>query len=141
MKLNIIHSRICLLFIFCCLSWFAVAQANDDEKKLLLGKWVFEDASIPVNEYETSFALNNKYIKFYSEIEINSKELLIKDKKKVHKSKYEIAGNFLHFDLPSGESIVADWDIIEGELYLEYKTKDIFDASKEMSVLLLYKRK
>lgn len=143
--MNTIQLRILLLSIFCTLSWFAIARmgTNDTDKNVtsLQGKWKWEAASIPVNEYETSFAFNNKYIKFYSEIEINAEALLIKDKKKVHKSKYEVAENFLHFDLPTGESIVADWAIIDGELYLEYKTKDIFDASKEMSVLLLYKRK
>lgn len=145
MKVNTIQLKIFLLFIFCSLSLFAIGQANidntDKNPKLLQGAWKWEAASIPVNEYETSFDFNNDYIKFYSEIEIKGEVLLIKDDDKIEASRCDLVGSFLGFDFPSGESVVAEWAIIEDELYLEYKTKDIFDASKKMSVLLLYKRK
>lgn len=145
MKVNTIQLKIFLLFIFCCLSWFAIAQANVDDAdknlKLLEGEWKWEAASIPVNEYETSFDFNNDYIKFYSEIEIKGEIVLIKDDEKIEISRCDFAGSFIGFDLPSGESIIAEWAIIDDELYLEYKTKDAFNTSKKMSVLLLYKRK
>ncbi|MBB4035323.1 hypothetical protein GGR21_001212 [Dysgonomonas hofstadii] len=145
MKVNTIRLKVFLLFIFSCLSWFAIGRANIDDTdknlKLLQGEWRWEAASIPVNEYETSFDFDNDYIKFYSEIEIKGKVLLVKDNDQIQVSRCDLAGSFLGFDLPSGESIIAEWTIIDDELYLEYKTKDIFNASKKMSVLLLYKRK
>lgn len=141
MKLNIIRSRVCLLLVFCSLSWFAVAQTNDDGKKLLLGEWVWEEASLPGKEYAIHLDLNNNHIKFYSEIEIKGDAIFLKEDEKKLEVKYEVDGNYLGYDLPSGESFIAEWVIIEDMLYLEFTGNDLYDASKKVNVLLVYKRK
>lgn len=143
MKFKNICSRICLLLIFCSLSWFVTAQTNNgNNKELLLGEWVWEEASIPGHTYDNilQLDLNNSHIKFYSGMQVKGDAILLIDDEKNLEVKYEVDGNFLGFDLPSGESFVAEWAIIEDMLYLEFTGNDLYDASKKVKVLLVYKR-
>ena len=141
MKVKIIHIKICLLFILCWLSWFAAAQIKDNNKKLLLGEWIWEDASMPSGERKIHFDFENSYMKFYSEIKIDGDTIFLKDNEKTQKVRLEVEKNFLGFDLPSGETFIAEWAIIGDKLYLEFSNNDIYEASKKVNVLLIYRRK
>ena len=140
MEFKIIRLRACLLLIFCSLSWFAVAQTND--KELLLGEWVWENALIDDSKRPMAFDLHNSYYKFYGEVEIKNNTVFLKNsEEKTQEVKYETNENYLGLDLPSGESFIAEWAIIEDKLYLEFSSNDIYDLSKKVDVLLVYKRK
>jgi len=141
MEIKYIRLKAYLFFIFCSLSFAAMAQTNKDNTELLQGEWVFEDASIPGTEYRIHLDLDNSYIKLYTEIEVKGDTVFLKDDEETQKMKYEIDGNYLGIEFSSGKAFIAEWVIFEDKLYLEFSGNDIYDASKKVDVLLVYKRK
>ena len=142
MEFKIICPRVCLLIIFFCLSWTAVAQTKDNnDKKLLLGEWLWDETTIADDKWPISLDLGNDYIRFYDEIEIGEEIVLIKDVEEPQKLKYEINGNYVGLNLPSGESFIAEWTIFKDKLYLEFDSFHPYDTSKEVKVLLVYRKK
>lgn len=144
MELSIIRLKVCLLFVFCSLSWFAVAQtSNDNDKELLLGKWINEEGNVFDTERTIYLDPGNSYIEFYAEIEVKKDSMLLKNKttyEETQKVKYEVDGNYLGFDLPSGETFITEWAIFEDKLYLEFSTYHPFGAPRKVNVLLVYRR-
>lgn len=142
MEFKIIRSRVCLLVFFCCLSGLAIAQTNkNNDKKLLLGEWLWDETTIPDDKWPISLDLGNDYFRFYDEVDISENTVLLKDPEKDENVKYEINGNYLGLDLPSGESFIAEWAILEDKLYLEFDSFHPYDASKKVKVLLVYRKK
>ena len=86
--------------------------------------------------------LINDYYKFYAEIEVKENVALLKNSdEKTQEIKYEVDGNYLGFDLPSGESYIAEWTIIEDKLYMEFSVFHPNDTLKKVNLLIVYKRK
>lgn len=145
MEFKNIRSRTCLLFVFFCLSWFAVAQTNkndNDRKRLLLGEWIWEEASIADDEWPIIFDFNNDYYKFYADIDVKENTVFLRDSdERAQEVKYEVDGNYLGIDLLTGESLIAEWVILEDKLYLEFSVSHPFNASKKVNLLVIYKRR
>lgn len=142
MKCKIIGLRVCLLVVFCCLSWFAVAQTNDNDKRLLLGEWVWEETSTVENGQMVTFDLYNDYYKLYAEVEVKENTVFLKNRdEKAYEVKYEVDGNYLGIDLPSGKSYIAEWAILDDKLYLEFSDSQSSNVSKKGNLLVTYKRK
>lgn len=137
------HLKAYLLFMLFSLSLFTFGQTRNDDKKLLQGKWVFEDASTHNLNRAMSFDLYNSYIEIYPEIEITQDTILLIDNEyeKFHKVKYEVNGNYLGFDFSSGKTFITEWAIFEDKLHMEQTIADPDGGSKDVTVLLTYKRK
>lgn len=137
-----ILGKTCILLIFCCMSIFSIGQTADKKGiEQLQGEWEFANATIEDAEWPILFDLYNDYYRFYPEIEVKEDIVLLKDGDEVQKAKYEVNGNFLGVDLPSGESFIAEWIILEGKLYLEFDGFHPYYNSKEVKVLLTYSQK
>lgn len=132
-----------LFLIFCCLPCFAMAQANKnaDDRELLFGTWIWEEASIADPNAPISFDLVNDYIKFYDEIEIENDSVSLTDSEGTVEVKYEVDGNYLGIDLPLEESIIAEWAVLDNKLYMEFDSEHPYDISKKVKVLLVYRKK
>lgn len=141
MELRIKYLKTYLLLAFCSLSWFAVAQTKNDDINLFQGEWVFEDASIPGDEYRIHIDLDNGYMKFYPEVEVTEGTVLLKDDNETKSVEFAVDGNYLALEFSSGELFIAEWAILEDKLYLEFKGKHINVSSKDTIFLLVYKRK
>lgn len=142
MEFKSIRSKIQLLVIFFCMSLFSMAQTKENDKKLLLGEWVWIEASIDDDKHPITFDLYNDYYKFYEELEVKGNMVFLKNSdEKTQEVKYEVNGNYLGVDLPSGESLIAEWAIIEDKLYLEFGNTHPYDRSKKINLLVVYKRK
>lgn len=141
MEFKNICSKACFLFISFCLSLAAMSQVSEKEdKNLLLGKWLFQDASISDLTDPIYFDLDNDYYKLYAEIEVKEDMVLLKDSELTRKVKYEVDGEFIGIYLPLGEFFIAEWAILDNKLYLEFDSFHPYDASKKVKVLLVYKR-
>lgn len=153
MKSKNILTKTCLLFIFCCISVYTLAQTNDsNNKELLLGKWVIEkescDASLLCSEGNISIGLDNVLsINIFSEIEIKQDIMsLLSNDGKTQDVKYKVNGNYINLDMPSKESII-EWVIVEDKLYIEYNiissfnSKGKMDDSAKIVILSVYKRR
>lgn len=140
MEFKNIRSRIYLLFVFFCLSWFAVAQITEmKDIQQLQGKWELEDVLIEDMGHTIHVDYASDYGQFYPEIEVKENMVYLKEnKEKVHEVKYEVDGNYLGLDLPPGESLIAEWVILEDKLYLEFDRFHPDDTSKRVKVLLVY---
>lgn len=138
-----ICSRVCLVLIFCSLSWFATAQTNkDNNKDLLLGEWVLEEASVHETNDIASVNIDSIDIEFHREIEIRSDELSFNYKGVSQKNKYEVTGDWIYLNFAT-ISFYAEWAILNNKLYIEW-AQDIpisDNENKTMVVLLIYKRK
>ena len=142
MVLKNIYSKTLLLIIFFSISLFSIAQTKENDKSLLLGEWVWENASIIDNKQPISFDFYNDYYKFYEEVEIKENEVFLKNSdEKTQDAKYEVDGNYLGFDLPSGESYIAEWVILEDKLYMEFSIPSLDNVLKKVNLLVIYKRK
>ncbi len=137
-----IRSKVLLLIIFFSISLFSIAQTKENDKASLLGEWTWEEASIADDKQPITFDLYNPYCKFYAEIEVKENVALLKNSdEKTQEIKYEVDGNYLGFDLPSGESYIAEWTIIEDKLYMEFSVFHPNDTLKKVNLLIVYKRK
>ncbi len=142
-----IRSKVLLLIIFFSISLFSIAQIKENDKSLLLGEWVWENASIVDNKQPISFDFYNDYYKFYEEVEIKENVAFLKNNdEKTQNVKYEVDGDYLGFDLPSGKSYIAEWTIFEDKLYMEFIYMEFnspypSDESRKGSLLVIYKRK
>lgn len=145
MGLKIMSLRANLLFVLFGLSLFIFAQTKNGDKKLLQGKWVFEEAYTEhVNLNRTLYLdLYNSYVEIYPEIEISQDKIILLDNEygKLHKVNYEVSGNYLGFDFSLGKAFIAEWTIFEDKLYMEQSVIYPEGGSKEITVLLTYKRK
>lgn len=142
MEFKNIRSKVQLLIIFFSISLFSIAQTKENDKKLLLGEWVWEEASIADDKEPMGLDLYNDYYKFYAEAEVKENVIFLKNREeKTHEAKYETDGNYLGVDLLSGEAYIAEWAILEDKLYLEFNTLHPYDLSKKVSLLVVYKRK
>ncbi len=137
-----IRSKVLLLIIFFSISLFSIAQTKENDKASLLGEWTWEEASIADDKQPITFDLYNPYCKFYAEIEVKENVVFLKnDGEETQEIKYEVDGNYLGFDLPSGESYIAEWTIFEDKLYMEFNSPYPSDESRKGSLLVIYKRK
>lgn len=142
MELKNIYSKSLLLIIFFSMSLFSIAQTKENDKNLLLGEWVWEEASIADGKQLISFDFYNDYYKFYAEIEVKENEVFLKNSdEKTQEVKYEVDGNYLGFDLPSRESYIAEWTILDDKLYMEFSISSPDNTLKKVNLLIIYKRK
>lgn len=146
MEFKNIRSKVQLLIIFFSISLFSIAQIKENDKSLLLGEWVNEEVSIYDAGNTIYLDPGNSYIKTYAQINIKKDTIVLLNTilsglEEIQKVKYETEGNYLGFDLPSGESFIAEWIIIEDKLYLEFNTFYSPSSSGKVDVLLVYKRK
>jgi len=142
MEFKNIRFRACILFVFCSISSFAVAQTQIDDLELLQGEWTNEGASVFDTERTISLDPGNSFMEIYAEIEIIGDTILLRDHLgEVQKAKYEVNGNYLGFDLHLRESFITEWAIFEDKLYLEFNTFHPFGAPRKVNALLVYKRK
>ncbi|MDR1707583.1 hypothetical protein [Dysgonomonas sp.] len=142
MELKNIYSKSLLLIIFFSMSLFSIAQTKENDKNLLLGEWVWEEASIADDKQLISFDFYNDYYKFYAEIEVKENEVFLKNSdEKTQEVKYEVDGNYLGFDLPSRESYIAEWTILDDKLYMEFSISSPDNTLKKVNLLIIYKRK
>lgn len=143
MRSKSICSRVCLLIIFCSLSWLAVAQTSKNyDKKMLLGQWLWDETTILDDEYPMSFDLNNDYFKFYDEIDISENNtVVLKDLETDLRVKYDVNENYLGFELPSGESFIGEWAILQNKLYVEFDSFHPYNPSKKVKVLIVYRKR
>jgi hypothetical protein len=131
-----------LLIIFFSISLFSIAQTKENDKSLLLGEWIWEGASIAEGKRPVTFDLYNDYYTFYSEIEVAENTVVLKEEdEKTLEVKYEVDGNYVGIELPSGKSFIAEWVIIEDKLYLEFSVSGLDNTSKKENLLVVYKRK
>jgi len=144
MKIENIHLRAYLLIVFYCgLSLFATAQTNKDNKdtESLHGKWTYEDAYTVDTKETIHLDVDNGYMKFYANIEMKEGDVFLTDDHSTLQAKYEVDGDFLGIEFPSGKTLIAEWAILEDELYMEVSTgDDIYYSSEKMKVILVYKR-
>lgn len=141
MKFKNIRSKVQLLIIFLSMSLFSIAQTKENDKALLLGEWVWENAVIEDDKNSISFDLYNDYYKFYAEVEIKENVAFLKNSdEETQEIKYEADGNYLGFDLPSGESYIVEWTIFEDKLYMEFSVYHP-NTLKKVNLLIIYKRK
>lgn len=134
-----ICSKAHLLIIFFSISLFAVAQTKENNKDLLQGKWVLENVCIEEAGRTLYIDSSSSYGEFYSGIEIKESTICLeKDGIKNQEVKYEVDGNFLGFDLSSGQSFIAEWAVLDDKLYLEFGSSHPDKTSKEIKILLIY---
>lgn len=142
MELKNIYSKALLLILFFSMSLFSIAQTKENDKSLLLGEWLWEEASIADDKQPMGFDPNNAYYKFYTEINAKEATAILKDSEEIiQEIKYEVNGNFLGFSLSSGESYIAEWVILGDKLYLEFSVFHPYDTSRKVKLLVVYKRK
>ncbi|MBS5978501.1 MAG: hypothetical protein KIB51_02005 [Dysgonomonas mossii] len=142
MELKNIYSKSLLLIIFFSMSLFSIAQTKENDKNLLLGEWVWEEASIADGKQLISFDFYNDYYKFYAEIEVKENVVFLKNSdERTQEVKYEVDGNYLGFDLPSRESYIAEWTILDDKLYMEFSISSPDNTLKKVNLLIIYKRK
>lgn len=127
-----------------------MAQVKENDKKLLLGEWVWIEASIDDDKHSQTIDLYNDSYKFYPEIKVAENTVFLKEAdeetrkvidEKTKEVKYEVDGNYLGVDLPSGGSYIAEWAILEDKLYMEFSSTHLQDVSKKINLLVVYKRK
>lgn len=136
-----ISLRANLVLIFASLSFFISAQTKENNKELLQGKWIYEDAYIPDDEHPMSFDLYNTSFKFYDEIEVKEDVVSLTDSEKTQRVKYEAEGNALAVDLSSGEPLTAEWVIQDDKLYLEFSCLHPYEESKKVNLWVVYIKK
>jgi len=142
MEFKNIRSKVQLLIIFFSMSLFSIAQTKENDKNLLLGEWVWEEASLTDDKQPISFDFYNDYYKFYAEIEVKENEVFLKNSdEKTQEVKYEVDENYLGFDLPSRESYIAEWAILDDKLYMEFSISSPDNTLKKVNLLIIYKRK
>lgn len=142
MEFKNIRSKVQLLIIFFSISLFSIAQTKENDKSLLLGEWLWEEASIADDKQPMGFDPDNAYYKFYTEINAKEATAILKDsEEKIQEIKYEVNGNFLGFSFSSGESFIAEWAILEDKLYMEFSVFHPYDALRKVKLLVVYKRK
>lgn len=129
------------MLILLGVSFSVFAQTKSDDKKLLLGEWTFETAVVNYPGHTTYFDIQNYYIDLYQEIKIDVNTLSFLYDEKIHTVKYEIEGNYLGFEISSEKTFIAEWAIVGDKLYMEKSIKDPSDQSKDVLVLITYKRK
>ena len=134
-----ICSKAYLLIIFFSISLFSVAQTKENNKNLLQGKWVLENVCVDDTGRTLYIDSSSNYGEFYSGIEIKENTIYLeKDEIKNQEVKYEVDGNFLGFDLSSGQSFIAEWAVLDDKLYLEFSSSDPYNTSKKIKILLIY---
>ncbi len=136
-----IRSKVLLLIIFFSISLFSIAQTKENDKSLLLGEWIWQEASIADDKQPMGFDLDNAYYKFYAKINAKEAIAILKDsEEKIQEIKYEFNGNYLGIELPTGESYIAEWAILEDKLYMEFSVFHPYDTSRKVNLLLVYKK-
>lgn len=130
------------MIIFFSISLFSIAQTKENDKSLLLGEWFWQEASIADDKQPISFDFYNDYYKFYAEIEVKNNVVFLKNNdEKTQNVKYEVDGDYLGFDLPTGKSYIAEWVILEDKLYIEFSIPSLDNVLKKVNLLVIYKRK
>jgi|GEM_PF-5395229 len=139
MKLKNIRSKAHLLIIFFSISLSSVAQTKENNKNSLQGKWVLENVCVDDAGRTLYIDSSSSYGEFYSGIEIKENIICLKeDETKNQEVKYEVDGNFLGFDLSSGQSFIAEWAVLDDKLYMEFNSSNPYNTSKEIKILLIY---
>jgi len=133
-----------LLIVFCfSQALFAASPTKGvhNNMKLLKGKWALEYVYILEKDGMVHFDPDNGRIKFFTEMDVRFDTAILTNNKDTQKVKYEVEANYLGANFTSGKTIIAEWGILEDELFLEFTTDDKSNAAKKMRFLLIYKRK
>lgn len=141
MILRIIRLKTFLLLIFLTLSSIVFSQGKTDDRKLLLGKWVFEDVIPSENVDSVQMELINSYLKPGLEIIMRQESMTFRNNTSSEKGEYVLNGHFLYFNI-NGNSIGYEWGIMDNKLYLEGSLDTTDKEGKDITLvaIFVYKR-
>ncbi|GEM_PF-6084221 len=141
MILRIIRLKTFLLLIFLTLSSIVFSQGKTDDRKLLLGKWVFEDVIPSENVDSVQMELINSSLKPGLEIIMRQEGMTFRNNTNSEKGKYILNEDILYFNINSN-SIGYEWGIMDNKLYLEGSLDTTDKEGKDITLvaIFVYKR-